>query len=122
MKILLAVFPVALLGAYSQIIVKIRASKIAVAGVPDATVFERILAYLSDPLLLSGYVTGLAASLLWLFVVTKLPLVVAFPIYIGVTFLLVLVGGWILLDESITPMRLAASTLILCGVAIGTKS
>lgn len=121
MKILLAVFPVALLVAYSQIIVKVRASKIAGAGIPDATIFERIQSYLSDPLLLSGYVTALAASFMWLFVVTKLPLVVAFPVYIGVTFLLVLIGGWMVLGESVTPMRLAAAALIFCGVAIGTQ-
>jgi multidrug transporter EmrE-like cation transporter len=67
-------------------------------------------------------VAALLASFVLLYVITKLPLVVAFPVYIGVTFSLVIIGGWFFLSESISAMRLASEFLILTGVIIGVRS
>ena len=88
----------------------------------DAPFVDRVLQYLSDPLLLSAYGTALLASFLWLMVIAKLPLVVAFPVYIGVTFVLVMVGGWMFLSESMSGMRLLAAGLILLGITLGVRS
>ena len=122
MKILLSIFPIALLVAYSQIIVKWRTLQIGVSAADDTSLFGRMVHYLSDPLLLSAYATALLASFLWLLVVAKLPLVIAFPIYIGVTFVLVLAGGWIFLSESISLVRLVSILLILAGITLGVRS
>lgn len=122
MKILLSIFPIALLVAYSQIMVKWRTLQIGVSATDDTSLFGRMLHYLSDPLLLSAYATALLASFLWLLVVAKLPLVIAFPVYIGVTFVLVLAGGWIFLSESISLTRLVSILLILVGITLGVRS
>jgi multidrug transporter EmrE-like cation transporter len=120
-KILIFVFPIALLVAYSQIVVKWRALN-AEPVVQNVSFLERVLEYLSDPLILSAYGAALLASFVWLYVVTKLPLVVAFPVYIGVTFALVILGGWLFLSESINFMRLLSILLILAGVIIGVRN
>ena len=122
MKILLAVLPIALLVAYSQIMVKWRTTQSGAVALNDAPFVDRVLQYLSDPLLLSAYGTALLASFLWLMVIAKLPLVVAFPVYSGVTFVLVMVGGWIFLSESMSGMRLLAAGLILLGITLGVRS
>lgn len=122
MKILVSVFPIALLVAYSQIIVKWRTLQLGTLISDNVSLFGRMLNYLSDPLLLSAYITALLASFLWLFVVAKLPLVIAFPMYIGVTFVLVLLGGWFFLSESLSPIRLLAAALILSGIALGVRN
>ena len=88
----------------------------------DDGLVGRMMAYLSDPLLLSAYATALCASFLWLFVVARLPLVIAFPIYIGVTFVLVLAGGWVFLSETVSPVGLLAAGLILAGITLGVRS
>lgn len=122
MKILIFVFPIALLVAYSQIVVKWRAPNTEPAELQNVGFLERVLEYLSDPLILSAYGAALLASFVWLYVVTKLPLVVAFPVYIGVTFALVILGGWLFLSESINFMRLVSVLLILAGVIIGVRN
>ena len=102
--------------------VKWRTMQSGAVALNDAPFFDRLLQYLSDPLLLSAYATALLASFLWLMVVAKLPLVVAFPVYIGVTFVLVLVGGWLFLSETMDPVRLLAAGLILLGITLGVRS
>ena len=122
MRIFLGVLPIALLVAYSQIMVKWRTMQPGAVALNEGPFLDRVLQYLSDPLLLSAYVTALAASFLWLMVVAKLPLVVAFPVYIGVTFVLVLFGGWLFLSESMDTTRLLAAGLILLGITLGVRS
>lgn len=118
MKNFLLIFPVAALVAYSQVVVKVKAP----VGALHGSVFERLYSYLTNVYILSAYLSALLASFAWLFVVTKLPLTVAFPAYIGVTFLMVCIGGWLFLDESFTTARVAAMLLIFIGVVLGAVS
>jgi multidrug transporter EmrE-like cation transporter len=120
MKNYLLVLPIALLVAYSQVVVKWHTGTV----VEDATIgFPRhLLRFLTDPVILSAYAAALIASFAWLYVVTKLHLTVAFPIYIGVTFVMVLLGGWLFLSESLTTTKLVAVFLILSGIVLGVAS
>jgi len=122
MKILFYVFPIALLVAYSQVVMKWRMFRVETIDIQNVHLLTRLLKYLSDPVIVSAYVAALLASFVWLYVITKLPLVVAFPVYIGITFVLVVIGGWFFLSESITAMRLVSIFLILTGIVIGIKN
>lgn len=122
MKMLLLIFPVALLVAYSQIVVKWRMLNIGAIDMQDMPLMTRMLKYLSDPFILSAYGAAFFSSLVWMYIVTKLPLAVAFPVYIGITFVLVIVGGWYFLSETVPLLRLASVTLILTGIILGVKS
>ncbi|WP_423198167.1 MULTISPECIES: DMT family transporter [unclassified Cupriavidus] len=114
----LLILPVAVLVAYSQLMVKWRAASISM----PASLSGKIAIMLSDPLILSAYLAALGASVAWLFVVTKLPLTIAFPVYIGVTFVMVIAGGHLLLGESLALPKVLAAGLILAGIVIGTSS
>lgn len=120
MKIYLFILPIAVLVTYSQLIVKWRSStlgKIEVSGF-----VQHLLKFLTDPVILSAYAAALIASFAWLYVVTKLPLVVAFPVYIGVTFAMVLLGGWFFLSETLTATKLVAVLLIFAGIILGVSA
>lgn len=121
-RILIATLPVALLVAYSQIIVKWRTANLGAIRSDSQPLFDRLMGYLADPYILSGYVAALLGSFIWLFLVAKLPLATAFPIYIGLTFFLVMLGSGILLGEPIGAGKLIAAALILLGVTIGSRS
>ncbi len=82
----------------------------------------QLFKFLSDPVILSAYGAALLASFAWLYVVTKLPLTVAFPVYIGVTFAMVLLGGWFFLSEALTATKLVAVLLIFCGIVLGVTA
>lgn len=121
MKNYLLILPVALLVAYSQLAVKWRTLQL-----PDTNRVKGIIGFLlkllSDPVIFSAYIAALFASFAWLFVITKLPLSTAFPIYIGITFALVVCGGWFFLDEQMSIVKTSAIILIFFGIAIGVKS
>lgn len=120
MKNYLLILPIALLVAFSQLIVKWRSN--TAEYVVDSTFPQRLVRFLSDPVILSAYVAALAASFAWLYVVTRLPLTVAFPIYIGVTFAMVLFGGWYFLAEAMSAMKIIAVLLIMCGIVLGISA
>ncbi len=119
MKSFLYILPVSCLVAYSQIIVKWQSlhHPVVAEGLMDF-----LIKSISSPIILSAYVSALFASFAWLFVVTKLPLSTAFPIYIGVIFILVVLGGWLFLNEQLNFLKLVAIFLIFSGVVIGLKS
>ncbi len=87
---------------------------------------ENFLQYLvnffADPVIVSAYAAALFASFAWLYVITKLPLTVAFPVYIGVTFAMVLFGGWHFLSEPMSVTKIVAILLILSGIVLGISA
>jgi len=122
MRILLLVFPIALLVAYSQIIVKWRTvDQSEVSQSQELRAFAYLLKFLMDPVILSGYAAALFASFAWLFVITKLPLTIAFPVYIGITFGMVIIGGWYFLSEPVSITRIIAILLIFSGIILGVQ-
>lgn len=120
MKTYLLILPIALLVTYSQLIVKWRT--LTKLDTEYVGFLQQLIKFLSDPWVLSGYVAALAASFAWLFVVTKLPLNVAFPAYIGVTFVMVLLGSSVLLGEALTTTKLIAVAMILGGIVLGVAT
>lgn len=121
MKFYLLILPVSFLVAYSQIIVKWRVNSNLGGNAQINGITEYLLFYLKDPVVISAYGAALLASFAWLFIVTKLPLAIAFPIYIGITFGMVLLGGWFFLSEPMTMAKILAIALIFSGIAIGVR-
>lgn len=119
-KTYLLILPIALLVTYSQLIVKWRSNAMGQEVAQDFS--TQLFKFLSDPVILSAYGAALFASFAWLYVVTKLPLTVAFPVYIGVTFAMVLLGGWLFLSEALTTTKLVAILLIFGGIVVGVSS
>jgi multidrug transporter EmrE-like cation transporter len=120
LKNYLLIFPIALLVTVSQLVVKWRTNSIDDAR--GLTTSQYLLRFLTDPVILSAYLAALIASFAWLYVVSRLPLTVAFPVYIGVTFAMVLLGGWYFLSESMNTTKFVAILLIFCGIIIGVRA
>lgn len=120
MKTYLLILPIALLVTYSQLIVKWRST--FVEHTQAAGFGAHLLKFLTDPVILSAYGAALLASFAWLYVVTRLPLAVAFPAYIGVTFVMVLFGGWFFLAETLSATKIIAALLILAGITLGLNA
>jgi multidrug transporter EmrE-like cation transporter len=113
----LLILPVALLVTYSQVAMKWRAGVTETAA--TGTFSRRFIELVTDPVILSAYAAALLASFAWLYVVTRLPLSTAFPLYIGVTFVMVMFCGWFFLSEAITLTKVVAVLLILSGILVG---
>lgn len=71
----------------------------------------------------AGYVAlgaGLYATsfLLWLAIVSRLALTIAYPVAIGLSLIAVTTGAVVWLGEPLTPARLTGAALILAGIAL----
>lgn len=118
MKLLLAILPTVVLTLYSQLVSKWRVGELA-ANLQDAGVLRRVLAYLSDPFILSAYALTLLASLSWFVVLERFALSIAYPVFIGVMFAAVTLGGMLLFGEPYKANRLLAVLLIFAGIVLG---
>jgi len=110
---------VALLVAYSQLVVKWRI-QIGLDSVTTTNTMDKFINYFSDPYILSAYAAALFSSFVWLVVIQRIPLSTGFPVYIGSTFLLVILGSWMLLGEAVSPIKFLAAFLILAGIILGS--
>ena len=112
------IIPVAILVAYSQLIVKWRAQFVGIVLI-DQDLIPRLVGYFADPYILSAYFSALLGSILWLVVVSRISLSIGFPVYIGITFLMVMVGSWLFLGETVSIIRIVAAILIIAGIVLG---
>jgi multidrug transporter EmrE-like cation transporter len=76
--------------------------------------------------LLSGWVfAGLAcyavSVLIWIVALSRVEVSVAYPM-LSVGYVVTAIAGWMLFDEALTPLRLAAIGLIILGVCALTAS
>lgn len=118
MKTFLYTIAVALLVAYSQLVVKWRI-QVGLDSETATNTLGKFIGYFSDPYILSAYVAALLSSFIWLVVIQRIPLSTGFPVYIGSTFLLIIFGSWMILGEAISPVKLLAGALILAGIILG---
>lgn len=119
---LLAIAPAVILMVYGQLVTKWRVHSMAAAADGSQSFLTRAMGYLLDPYVLTAYVTTFAASVAWMFVVERYPISTAFPIYIGLTVIMVTAGGALLLGETITGWQVLSIVLILAGVAVGSRT
>lgn len=68
-----------------------------------------------------GFSSVFLASILWMFALTKLELGTAYP-FMSLSFILILVFGYLFLNESITLYKLLGVLLIMIGVVLVSKS
>lgn len=120
MNTYLLIIPVSLLVTLSQLMVKWRFT--VIEGSAGTDFFLQIVRFLTDPVILSAYAIALVSTFGWLYVVAKLPLTIAFPIYIGLVFSMVMVGGWIFLSETMTAAKIVSVLLIAAGIVIGVNA
>lgn len=110
------ILPIALLVTFGQLLAKWRSATGDYSGaVGELQTFTRLV---TDPVMISAYGVGFIANVGWLYVLTKLPLTIAFPVYMGVTFAFVLLGGSLFLSETISLTKVVAVLLILGGVML----
>ncbi|MED1421241.1 EamA family transporter [Bacillus smithii] len=76
-----------------------------------------ILKLLLSPYILTGLILYGAATVLWLFILSKVPLSVAYPIQ-SLAYVFALFGAYFLFGETLTSWKIAGVLLIVAGVAM----
>jgi drug/metabolite transporter (DMT)-like permease len=109
------------LSACAQLVLKLGVAKPLMEKALRGSIADALFAALSSPLIWSGLlIYGLSVAM-WLWVLSKVDLSVAYP-FVGVSFLITMAFGALLLDESVTPLRIVGTLLITGGCVLVGRS
>jgi multidrug transporter EmrE-like cation transporter len=110
--ILLSVF----LSATAQLLLKMGVQRV---HQPDA--LSTGLAYATSPRIIAGFALYGLGAVVWLYVLSKIPLSAAYP-FVGIGFVLTMLFGVVILGESLSAMRLIGTAMIALGCLFVARS
>ncbi len=109
-----------LLTAYGQLILKWRMNFLPQPPAPLPVKFWFLFKIIFDPYIFSGFFAAFLASLTWMAALAKFELSFAYP-FMSLAFVVVLVGGYFFLHESITVPKVIGMVLIVAGLVIASR-
>ena len=112
----LLIFTCVLLGSLGQIFQKLGINRVVQSGsVSYASLWEKLVRFLSHPWVLLGLTCYGIAAMVWIFLLSRVPVSWAYP-FLGLTYFLVMVLSVIFLHERITPFQILGAGFIWLGV------
>lgn len=105
------------LSAFAQIVLKMGMSNPKVQNdlIIAGSLFEKLFIALTNVYVVAGISMYLLSMILWLVVLSKIDVSVAYP-FVGLGFIITMVLGFLLLNEQISAMRVMGTILVVCGV------
>ncbi len=93
----------------------------AAAQLADTGIIATYVGVMFKPMVLAGLITYGLSAVVWLWVLSKVPLTVAYPM-VGLSYILTLIPGYFLFAEKISMLRIIGILLIIQGVILITLS
>jgi multidrug transporter EmrE-like cation transporter len=87
-----------------------------------ATLVTELVKIFLQPVFLAGFITYFLAALVWFRVIASEPLSIAYPVLVGLTFVLVTSGAVLVFREPISTQRIIGLGIILCGIVIASTA
>jgi drug/metabolite transporter (DMT)-like permease len=120
-SMLAVILATVLASAVAQLALKLGMSNPAIAAAAQNGGKAMVLAVASSPLVWTGLMIYGAGVLAWLYVLSKVDLSLAYP-FVGVSFIVVMLFGVFLLQETVSPMRMIGTVLIAFGCVLVARS
>lgn len=108
-------------SACAQLALKLGMSSPAVVAALPQGGKGILLAVASSPLVWTGLTIYGMSVAVWLWVLSKVDLSLAYP-FVGISFIVVMAFGAFVLNESVTPLRMAGTLLIATGCVLVARS
>lgn len=109
-----------LLTVYGQLILKWQVSQSGLLPVSTGAKIGFLFGLLLNPWVISAFAAAFLASLCWMAAMTKFNLSHAYP-FMGLSFVLVLIGSGIFFGEAVTPMKVTGTALIVLGIIVASQ-
>lgn len=109
------------LSAFGQLILKIGVSRPRMETALRTGIVESVMAALATPLIWFGLALYVVAAATWIWVLSRVDLSVAYP-FIGVSFVLTMAFGALLLNEPVDSIRISGGILVAIGCAMIARS
>ncbi len=108
-------------SACAQLALKLGMKSQPVAVAVSAGGRDLFLAVASSPLVWTGLTIYGVSIAVWLWILSKVDLSLAYP-FVGVSFIVVMLFGVFLLHETVTPLRMVGTVLIAVGCMLVARS
>lgn len=82
---------------------------------------SELVRFLASPLTIGGLGLYGASAVLWLFVLARAPLTLAYP-FVGLAFIMTMIGGVLFLGESVPIARVVGTIMIAAGCILVARS
>lgn len=109
------------LSACAQLALKLGVSRPAMESAINAGGMELLKSVVTSPLIWLGLTIYALSVVMWLWVLAKVDLSVAYP-FVGVSFLFTMLFGIFLLDETVTSERMLGTVFIALGCVLVARS
>lgn len=110
-----------LLSAVAQILLKTGMSSAAVTLAAHGSPAGMVRAIATSPGVLSGLLLYFGSAAVWLFVLARIDVGLAYP-FVGLGFIVTLLLAWLVRGETPTPGRIAGALIICLGVVVLARS
>ncbi len=108
-------------SACAQLALKLGMSTPLVASAIRGDGPNLVLAVAASPLVWTGLTIYGVSVAVWLWILSKVDLSLAYP-FVGVSFIVVMLFGVFLLHETVTPLRMIGTLLIAAGCILVARS
>lgn len=109
-----------LFTVYGQLILKWQVSHAGALPAGSGEKLAFLFGLFLNPWIVSGFLSAFLASLCWMAAMTKFNLSHAYP-FMGLSFVLVLIGSGIFFGESVTLLKIAGTALIVVGITVASQ-
>ena len=122
LKIILSISIVPLLVTISQVFLKKGLIKIGGIKINSLSEFsESFFKLFQEIYIYIGVIIAIGGAFIWLIIISRRDLTLAFPISTGIFFIILFLFSWLFLGENITIWRAAGTLTILIGILIFFK-
>jgi len=109
------------LNACAQIFLRKAASPLGSEALHPGHLFATALALVINPFLLLGMLCYAVSIAIWIAVLARVEVSVAYP-FLSIGYVIVIAVGFFFLGENVTPLRVAGVTLICAGLICISQS
>jgi len=102
-----------LLASLGQILLKLGLRSLG----PGAGATEALRSIVTNAMVFGGFASYGLSSLVYIIAISKLPLSYAYPM-VAISYVIVAVLSWMLLNEQVPPLRIAGLAVIIVGVVM----
>ena len=101
------------LSALAQVLFKFGMQRVT----SDGTALNAVTQIIKNPAVVGGFVAYGVSAGVWLFVLKKTDLSVAYP-FVSLGFILTMLAGWLLFSEPVGSLRIFGTILVCIGVVL----
>ena len=112
---LLAIFVSISLAVVGQLLLKIGMLRMGRFSLNISTIVQQYTRILLNPFVIAGIIGFALSMLVWLYVLSRLELSIAYP-FVALNYVLILFVSHFLLKETITPVKIMGVAVIVIGV------